>query len=262
MGSFFSNENSLIIAGIIIALVIAVPLIFNEVAEQKRLLTPLDVESLSFYNGDIQKIIYEIASGNVTREYSKLAKPIMTQKGQYRAAFLKDVDRERGRLISDCGFESNFKQAFKSFVNDNYPEALTRDLESIIKSFVRYKEKELEHKHEEFLSSKDFISPNEFFRLKAKQKGDVVGVYIIYNSTKDMYYVGQATRLFFRVSQHFTGHGNGDVYADLKYGDEMFVKIIRLSESGYDDLNLLEKDLIRRYNARSYGYNKTKGNSV
>ena len=104
------------------------------------------------------------------------------------------------------------------------------------------------------------MSVDEFFaEYKAKQ-GDVVGVYVIYNATRGMYYVGQAKRLYFRVNQHFTGHGNGDVYADYKQGDDFSVSINPLSESGYSDIDLFEKDMIFQYGARETGYNKTQGN--
>ncbi len=43
---------------------------------------------------------------------------------------------------------------------------------------------------------------------------DFTGVYILYNQTKNMYYVGQGKSVFQRINSHFTGHGNGDVYAD------------------------------------------------
>ena len=62
------------------------------------------------------------------------------------------------------------------------------------------------------------------------------------------------------MNQHFTGHGNGDVYADYKYGDSFLIKIVKLSSSGYSDLDALERDLIKKYNAYSAGYNKTSGN--
>ena len=113
----------------------------------------------------------------------------------------------------------------------------------------------------EFLNGVQDITPEEFFEIKKHQNGDVVGVYIIHNETNGRYYVGQAKKLFFRINQHFTGHGNGDVYADYKYGDDFAIKIIRLSESGYDDLDHLEKDMIKKYHAYSIGYNKTSGNN-
>lgn len=86
------------------------------------------------------------------------------------------------------------------------------------------------------------------------------GVYILFNKTKNMYYVGQAQYIFDRVNAHFTGKGNGDVYADYKYGDEFTIKMISLEKSGYSSLNELERHTIMTYNAFSKGYNKTRGN--
>ena len=51
------------------------------------------------------------------------------------------------------------------------------------------------------------------------------------------------------------------MYADYKFGDDFSIKVIRLAESGYDDLDKLEKDMIKKYNAYSIGYNKTSGNN-
>lgn len=105
------------------------------------------------------------------------------------------------------------------------------------------------------------MSPERFFNLRKTIQGDIVGVYVIHNKDRNMYYVGQATRLFFRVNQHFTGHGNGDVYGDYKRGKDKFtIKLIPLVNSGYYDLDLLEKDLIEKYRAYTNGYNRTRGN--
>lgn len=106
----------------------------------------------------------------------------------------------------------------------------------------------------------DGISPSDFFELKKKQNGDMVGVYVLLNINKRMFYVGQAKRVFFRVNQHFTGHGNKDVYSDYQYGNTFRIKIIKLRESGYDDIDKLEKDMIAKYDAYNTGYNKTSGN--
>ena len=75
-----------------------------------------------------------------------------------------------------------------------------------------------------------------------------------------MYYIGQANKVINRVNAHFTGRGNGDVYADFKYGDEFTIKAISLQESGYSSLNSLERDTIKTYDAFAHGYNKTRGN--
>ena len=75
-----------------------------------------------------------------------------------------------------------------------------------------------------------------------------------------MHYVGQGQQVFRRVNSHFTGRGNGDVYADYKYGDEFTIRMIALSESGFLTLNALECHAIDVYGAYSHGYNKTRGN--
>ena len=104
------------------------------------------------------------------------------------------------------------------------------------------------------------ISPKEFFYLQRKNRGDAVGVYILCNKNNGKHYVGQAKRLYFRVNQHFTGKGNPDVYRDYEKGDEFLIKMIKLTESGYDDIDKLEKDKIEEYQAYYRGYNKTIGN--
>ena len=114
------------------------------------------------------------------------------------------------------------------------------------------------------------ITPSEFFNLRRRANSyraiksdptyNFTGVYILFNKTKNMYYVGQAKHVFDRVNQHFTGKGNGDVYADYKYGDEFTIKMINFENSGYSSLNELERHTIWVYNAYSKGYNKTRGN--
>lgn len=102
----------------------------------------------------------------------------------------------------------------------------------------------------EFLSARDALLRN----------GDFTGIYVIHNTTKDMHYVGQSVRVVGRVTQHFTGHGNGDVYADYKYGDDFTINVVSLYESGYESLDALERDAIRAYAAYDCGYNRTRGN--
>ena len=110
------------------------------------------------------------------------------------------------------------------------------------------------------------VSPEQFFEIrKRKRRGrrrvkNFAGVYILYNRTKNKYYVGQAQQVLSRVNSHFTGRGNGDVYADYKYGDKFTIKMIALKKSGYKSLNALERDMIATYDAFAHGYNKTRGN--
>lgn len=107
------------------------------------------------------------------------------------------------------------------------------------------------------------LSPADFLRNKGllQSGGDYTGIYIIHNLTKNMYYVGQSVKVLGRLSQHFSGRGNGDVYADYKCGDDFMVKTVPLSASGYDSLDALERDAISAYDAYGSGYNRTRGNS-
>ena len=115
------------------------------------------------------------------------------------------------------------------------------------------------------------MTPEEFFAMRKTSFGgrgrpsyaltqNFAGVYILFNSTKNMYYVGQGKEVLNRVNAHFTGKGNGDVYADYKYGDKFIIKMISLEKSGYSTLNELERNTIMTYNAFASGYNKTRGN--
>ena len=108
-------------------------------------------------------------------------------------------------------------------------------------------------------SNEKECSPQEFFELR-KGSEDFEGVYIIHNITKDKYYVGQSVHVLQRVNKHMTGYGNGDVYADYKYGDRFTIKCLSLEKSVYSSLDRLEKDFIERYDAKEHGYNRRKGN--
>lgn len=103
------------------------------------------------------------------------------------------------------------------------------------------------------------ITPMDLFKIRS-EISDFTGIYIIYNASSERYYVGQSKRVVNRVNQHFTGHGNGDIYADFKYGDIFTLKMLSLNNSGYDSLDELEKDTIEYYGAFALGYNRTRGN--
>lgn len=115
------------------------------------------------------------------------------------------------------------------------------------------------------------MTPEEFFIMRKTSFGgrgrpsyaltqNFADVYILFNSTKNMYYIGQSKEVLNRVNAHFTGKGNGDVYADYKYGDKFTIKMIALEKSNCKTLNELERNTIMTYDAFASGYNKTHGN--
>ena len=115
------------------------------------------------------------------------------------------------------------------------------------------------------------LTPEEFSEIRNKSFGgrgrpkysnrfNFAGVYILHNKTKNLFYVGQGKQVLNRVNHHFTGSGNGDVYADYKYGDYWTIKMISLENSGFYTLNELERHTIKVYDSYENGYNRTRGN--
>lgn len=94
-------------------------------------------------------------------------------------------------------------------------------------------------------------SAEEFMaqRKSLTQQGEITGIFIVHNATKDLYYVGQSAKAIDRAAIQFLGRGNCDVYADYKYGDSFSVRIIPLSESGYESLNELKRTAIQALEA-------------
>lgn len=86
-------------------------------------------------------------------------------------------------------------------------------------------------------SAEEFIAQ----RKALTQQGEITGIFIVHNATKDLYYVGQSAKAIDRAAIQFLGRGNCDVYADYKYGDSYNVRIVPLSESGYESLNELKR---------------------
>ncbi len=92
---------------------------------------------------------------------------------------------------------------------------------------------------------------------------DQPGCYVIVTSPSpdgkayENVYVGQSLHVCSRVRNHLTGHGNGDVYADVRMGKPVFVKLVPCAA---EQMNALEKNLISTFNATS-SYNSTAGGS-
>ena len=186
---------------------------------------------------------------------------IFTQKGYMRAAVRNKIIKKADELWEQYKLDEDKIIEYlvnKGLVTNSHKSSKSR-IDTVARSINEYF-KEKNSKNASAITDQG-ITPLDFFDLKKTMNGDTVGVYVIYNITKNKYYVGQAKRLYFRVNQHFTGHGNGDVYADYKYGDSFSITLHSLKDSGYYDLDKFEKDMIERYNAFADGYNKTIGNS-
>lgn len=93
--------------------------------------------------------------------------------------------------------------------------------------------------------------------LNSADKGGV-GIYIIYNQTKNKYYIGQAKQIFKRIRDHFAVE---QIAIDQLAGDVMQVKFLTANELDADyRLDHIEKTGIEIFEADKKGYNKTTGN--
>jgi len=103
----------------------------------------------------------------------------------------------------------------------------------------------------EFEKFKDLDTYIEFTRLKCS------GIYIIWNKTKDIYYVGQSKNIKSRIfGQHFGSHINKLFFIDKKLGDKFYFNYFK---ADLDKLDEYERLAIRKYNSYKNGYNKTDG---
>lgn len=107
---------------------------------------------------------------------------------------------------------------------------------------------------------------SEEYRQKCAYNGKkrIPGCYIIYNTVTKQVYVGQAVDIMRRVQEHLNGKRSGGERLDYDIAilnHRVLIKHVLLSESGYLDLNELERDLIRACDCvEPRGYNKTRGN--
>ena len=243
--------------GAVLLFLIAVPLMIWSLIINRR----FNIRRVNTYKKWVLNAFDDAAEDLVTEAYALRGISPTTQQGAYRVNYVKDVHTEYAQIVEACCKEDGFSADFCDYVEAVFPEPRVKDLAHIIQSWMTDRQKRQRALLRDFVAEKSTVSPEEFFRIRTHQRGDLVGVYILHNQTRDMYYVGQAKRLFFRINQHFTGHGNGDVYADYRYGDAFTVTLVELAGSGYSDLDLLEKDLIQEYHARETGYNRTVGNT-
>ena len=112
------------------------------------------------------------------------------------------------------------------------------------------------------ISSRDFLEKWETLRNMERSACYVICTYgwdpVVDFTKYQEVYVGQSKTAMKRVRNHLTGHGNGDVYCDVRNGKMVYVKIIPCEQ---ERLNDLEKELISAMRAKE-SYNKTAGGSA
>lgn len=108
---------------------------------------------------------------------------------------------------------------------------------------------------EEFLKMYDmriYDISNKQSDIKFMKNVDFEGVYILRNATQNKCFVGKASKVFKKIERHFTGYGNEEIYSEWRKGNKFFINIIRFENSGYDNINYLERDIKEKYYAFDY----------
>ena len=96
--------------------------------------------------------------------------------------------------------------------------------------------------------------------LNRIDKGNI-GTYVLYNETKNKYYVGQAKESLKRIRDHFKIE---QIAIDHRDGDIIKFKVLDPVDASelYSDYRIdhIEKAAIEAFDANTSGYNKTTGN--
>lgn len=108
-----------------------------------------------------------------------------------------------------------------------------------------------------------WIKIKDAFNFSNRDLESKKGVYIIWNKTKNIYYVGQSKNLYKRIfTQHFsisTADVKNVIFAKDWYDSNEFLYKIFFCETK-DELDNLEKKYIEIYDSFKNGYNSTNGN--
>lgn len=187
-------------------------------------------------------------------------------KREYHVLKVKDVytclDRYYSQVFDNASNRRYKIQRVQNIKFDNINQQRLREAQQ--KDYqARWKaeqERQARQTTQRYLNLKEPMEISEFFEMKDSIKQDFEGCYVIYNETTQEYYVGQGKKVLSRANMHFTGHGNGDIYHDYKSGKHFTIQIHPLSLYPQFNLNALERNLIRIYDAYDNGYNKTRGN--
>jgi len=134
--------------------------------------------------------------------------------------------------------------------------------------FERNENKEIVRKELDEIRKKLMkFSPKQLLELRIKNERErrgiynFCGIYIIHNCENNIYYVGQAERVFDRAYMHFViDKGNPEIYDDYRLGVEFSISLIPLAKTSFSSLNELEDNAIRAYDSFPNGYNRMPGN--
>lgn len=248
---------------------------------------------------DIDNAILSYATKMAKKDFESKGKPIYKRKSNgvltndYKADFLNKRGQYNAKLRAACLCNNVWSIGFRDYLTMYAPTATIGEAEKYVGLYVNFlKEKK---KNKPSLTKIDVkVSPvvntdtksnkkpdadenmlvHKFVRLAnvnsfrdnfAKHYGysEISGVYLIYNSMRDKWYVGQGQKAVSRCLSHFKGGNDNapDIYRDFLSGDVFYINFIKLSATDFNTLDELEYHYIGYYHAvYPNGYNTLRGN--
>ena len=108
-----------------------------------------------------------------------------------------------------------------------------------------------------FINGTIEISPADFLKLQRKSvlysnrkdhiaANDAPGVYVIYNATKDIHYVGKSEKVCGYLRNLFTGFVESDVLTDFTNNDDLKIRIYMLKSSDCRAIEELEDKILKK----------------
>ncbi len=125
--------------------------------------------------------------------------------------------------------------------------------------YIKSKERKKLERLKALINNLPNLNVNDIMDIKENDYKHIRGVFVVCNKSKNKYLVGKSVDIINSVNNLFTGKGNMKVYLDYNDGDDFAIKLLELKNSGYCNINELERDIITAYDAYKYGYNVYKG---
>lgn len=90
------------------------------------------------------------------------------------------------------------------------------------------------------------LTQYEFLRLwESGHRDRVTGVYILHNTDSGEYFIEQSGKALHAIHDSLTGSGSDRVYRGVLSGDTFTVRVVKLTDSKFDNLDDLEEHTVK-----------------
>lgn len=180
--------------------------------------------------------------GYVSKEEAFLNKEINKKNIEWNKDHKINIDQQNQKILKEIEKFNKKNQLKIDHLQEKFDE-------------IENKEIKIENIDEDGWNDLKTASNFSYSNLNNKK-----GIYIIWNKTKNKYYVGQSKNIGKRLSQHVKdGEVKNILFAKDWYDNNEFVFKYYFCETK-DELDFLQKRYIDEYSAFENGYNSTNGN--